>query len=161
MKVSIFRPTPGADGDSHNAWTELRGADHFAIVFAFAFGVGALRVTFAAPAMGAIWSTLLELPVMLAASWWVCAWMSRVCHISQRIEAIVMSLVAFTLLMGAELAGSVLLLDRTIYEHVGTYATAAGLLGMAGQVAFGLFPIVRVAWKNRANPAVKRTAVLE
>jgi hypothetical protein len=28
MKVSIFRPTPGADGDSRDGWTRFGGADH-------------------------------------------------------------------------------------------------------------------------------------
>ena len=53
------------------------GAAYFAIVFAVGFVLGALRVTFLAPAVGPLPAVALELPVMLAASWWTCGWLMR------------------------------------------------------------------------------------
>jgi hypothetical protein len=58
-------------------------------------------------------------------------------------QAAVMGVSAFILLMGAEIAGSVLLFDRTFFEHIGSYATLAGALGLAGQIGFGGFPVVQ------------------
>jgi hypothetical protein len=56
----------------------LTGAAYFVIVFAAAFALGALRVTFIVPAVGSVWATLLELPLTLAASWTACGWLVRI-----------------------------------------------------------------------------------
>ena len=56
----------------------LAGAVYFVIVFAAAFGLGVVRVTFLVPAVGSLLATLLELPFTLAASWIVCSWLIRI-----------------------------------------------------------------------------------
>ncbi|MES1200868.1 MAG: hypothetical protein ABUS57_05410 [Pseudomonadota bacterium] len=128
----------------------VAGAVYFVIVFAAAFALGVLRVTFVVPAIGNVWATLVELPFTLSASWVTCAWAKRHWRISSIRQSSAMGASAFVLLMGAEFAGAVAIFDRTISEHFGLYGTVAGALGLAGQIAFGLFPVIQGLRRNAA-----------
>ncbi len=119
------------------------GAAYFLIVFAVAFALGVLRVTFVVPAVGAVWATLAELPFTLAASWATCAWLCRRWRMSSLAQAASMGASAFVLLMGAEAAGGMIIFGRTLGENFGLFGTVAGVLGLSGQIAFGVFPIVQ------------------
>jgi hypothetical protein len=119
------------------------GATYFIIVFAAAFILGALRVSFVVPVVGALWATLAELPFTLAASWVTCAWIVRRWFIASIRQSILMSFTAFVLLMSAEAIGSSLIFGVTLRDLIRSYGTAAGALGLAGQIAFGLFPVVQ------------------
>jgi len=119
------------------------GAIYFVVVFAAAFALGALRVTFIVPAFGNLLATLIELPFTLFASWLTCVWVGRRWPVTSLRQALAMAICAFVLLMGAEVAGSILIFGRTFRDHIGSYGTAAGALGLAGQIAFGLLPIVQ------------------
>ena len=44
---------------------------YFGFVFAAGFVLGAVRVTQLTPSIGSIPATVIELPIMLAVSWWV------------------------------------------------------------------------------------------
>jgi len=120
------------------------GALYFVFVFAIAFALGAVRVSFVAPVTGAVWATALELPFTLAASWVVTTGVMRRAGITTLRPAVAMSATAFVLLMGAEAAGAMLIFGRTFGEHLQSFATPAGALGLAGQIVFGLFPVVQV-----------------
>lgn len=119
----------------------LAGAAYFLIVFVIAFGLGALRVTFVAPAVGPFWATLIELPIMLTASWLVCRLLVRRMGIGVMWQAIAMGLCAFALLMVAETGFSVMVFGGSPEEVLASYGTPHGLLGLAGQVAFGVLPV--------------------
>ena len=67
-------------------------------------------------------------------------------------QAIGMAAIAFALLMGAEAVGSMLLFGQRLEAHFSSYATAAGGLGLAGQIAFGLLPIVQYV-RNASSAA--------
>ena len=121
----------------------LAGAAYFAIVFAAAFALGALRVTFIVPAVGSVWATVIELPFTLLVSWMVCGWVLRFLEAPSLGQAVAMGASAFGLLMTAETIGALALFDRSLNEYVGSFATVAGALGLAGQIAFGLFPLAR------------------
>jgi hypothetical protein len=121
----------------------VAGAVYFAIVFVAAFVLGILRVTFVAPALGDITATLLELPLMLAFSWVCCAWVIRFLDAASLGRAIAMGATAFALLMGAEAVGSSFIYNRSLADHVASYATIAAASGLAGQIAFGLFPVAQ------------------
>ncbi len=114
-----------------------------AVVFAVGFVLGSVRVLVSAPRLGDLAATLLELPVMLAVSWAACGAALRRFDIAGRSEAAGMGLCAFALLMAAELILSVFGFGRTLGQHFSAYATAAGAIGLAGQVAFGIMPLVR------------------
>ena len=119
------------------------GGRYFLAVFAIGFALGTLRVLFVAPRLGESTAVLLELPLMLAAAWLVCGHLLRRRPLPCLGERALMGATAFALLMLAEAALSLLLFDRSLAEHLALYAETPQLLGLAGQVLFGLFPLVR------------------
>lgn len=122
------------------------GAVYFAAVFALGFLLGTLRVAALAPVLGETRAILLELPVMLAASWLVCGWSVRRFDVPRAVGArVAMGGVAFALLMAAELSLSILLMDRSAAEHLGRYAETGPALGLAAQLLFAAFPLMRRA----------------
>jgi hypothetical protein len=54
-----------------------------------------------------------------------------------------MGAAGFALLMGAEIALSFLAFGRTLAEHLAAYRTPAGTIGLAAQLAFAIFPLIR------------------
>ena len=120
------------------------GAAYFAIVFAVGFVLGAVRVLVLLPRLGEIGGVLVELPIMLAVSWFVCGWL--VGRFSVRAawgHRLAMGGMAFVLLMIAELGVSILAFDRLVTEHLGAYRSWAPALGLAAQLAFAAFPLLQ------------------
>jgi hypothetical protein len=115
---------------------------YFAVVFAAAFVLGALRVTLIAPQIGALAAVALEVPVVLAISWVVAGRVLRRWPSGQG-QRIAMGGIAFGLLMVAELALAVVLFGQTPGEHFAAMATLPGALGLAGQIGFAAVPALR------------------
>lgn len=118
-------------------------SEYFGLVFALGFVLGALRTVLLTPRLGATRAVMLELPVMLTASWLVCGRAIRrhaVPADAGRRGA--MGGLAFGLLMLAELALGRFGFRRSPAEQLARFRSADGALGLAGQVAFGLFPLV-------------------
>ncbi|MDP3196536.1 hypothetical protein [Tabrizicola sp.] len=109
-------------------------------VFAVAFVLGALRVTFVAPALGPVLAVALEVPAVLALSWIVAGRvLSRWPLLEKRIA---LALLSFALLMLLELA-TALAFGQTPAQFLAAMTTPAGALGLAGQIGFALIPLVR------------------
>ena len=88
----------------------LAGALYFATVFAAGFALGVLRTLLLLPAVGPLIAVLIELPLILGISWLACSRILR--HWPQTdTRAVAMGAFAFALLMLAEAAISLLLLD--------------------------------------------------
>lgn len=135
----------------------LAAIAYWLAVFATGFVLGVARTLIVAPRVGALAAVAVELPIILSIAWWICARILRWIPLTRR-GALAMGAVAFGLLLAAELALSSLLFGRTVGEHLALYADPAHLLGLAGQVAFALFPWlqsgaapVRAAVAERAN----------
>lgn len=120
------------------------GARYFLAVFAIGFALGTLRTLFLVPRFGETTAVLLELPVMLTAAWLVCGYLLRRRALGPG-ERAIMGGVAFALLMLAEATLSLLLFHRSLAGHLALYAETPHLLGLAGQLLFGLFPLLRGA----------------
>lgn len=118
------------------------GVLYFAAVFAIGFVFGTFRTLVLAPRLGELAAVAIELPMMLSAAWIICGWLLRDRKASLS-EATGMAAVAFLLLMLAEAALSVVLSGRTVTEHLALYSEPAHLLGLAGQIAFASFPLIR------------------
>ena len=127
----------------------LAGATYFGVVFAAGVVLGALRVFLVAPAIGPLGAVALELPFMLLASWWTCGWIVQRFVIVSRAEAAVTGASAFGLLIGAETGLALGLGGSSLDQVIASYGAPEGALGLAAQVAFGLFPIVRVGRGKR------------
>lgn len=122
------------------------GAAYFAIVFAAGFALGAVRTLFLAPMTGETIAVALELPLMLAISWLACrAEIRRFAVPDARAPRLLMGGSAFALLIIAETLLATLLFDRSLSEIGEAWTTAAGALGLGGQIAFAVFPLLQRA----------------
>jgi hypothetical protein len=120
------------------------GSAYFALVFAVGFALGTLRVLVLAPRLGEIGSIALELAVMLLVSWLACGWLlDRFAVPRAPRHRAAMGGVAFALLLAAELAISVLAFGRSPSEHLAAYRSWAAGLGLAAQMVFAAFPLLR------------------
>jgi hypothetical protein len=133
MMVSAMGPTLQA------------GSVYFLLVFVAGFVMGTLRVLLIAPVVGETGAVFLEIPVMLAIAWLVSrlavAWFAVPARLRLRL---VMGGLAFTLLILAEIGVSVLAFQRPLASHFQAYLAAPALLGLAGQIAFALFPAAQL-----------------
>jgi hypothetical protein len=127
----------------------LAGAVYVAIVFAAGFALGVVRSLMLEPAVGPLAAVALELPVMLAVAWFTCGRLLHRWPLSGA-GAIVMGAVAFAALMALELGVSLGLAGRSLAGHWALYRQTAHQLGLAGQIAFALFPLVQA--RRRSPP---------
>jgi hypothetical protein len=122
------------------------GSVYFAAVFALGFVLGVVRTLWLGPAVGELGAVALELPLMLAASWWLCRLLVGRFEVpAQFAERLGMGGWAFIMLMAAELFLSLVVMGSDWRQHMAHYATAAGALGLGGQLLFGLVPLLQAA----------------
>jgi hypothetical protein len=131
--------------------TGLRaGMIYFAIVFVFAFVLGVVRTLVVAPLIGELPAVLLEIPLMLAFSWLLCGQLVSRIGVSDGLGArTAMSVVAFALLMAAEIGLAPALVNRSLVQALESFRTVPGLIGLAGQIAFASFPLLQRRWPFR------------
>jgi len=126
----------------------IAGFIYFAIVFAVAFGLGALRVIWIAPALGALTATALEIPIVLAMSWWASARTTSWLAVPPKsADRALMGVVSFAFLMSAEIFLGTVAFGRSLSEQMSGYAQPAGVLGLAGQIAFAIVPWLQARLK--------------
>ncbi|MBS3929129.1 MAG: hypothetical protein KGZ65_13305 [Sphingomonadales bacterium] len=118
----------------------LAAAVYWAVVFAFAFVLGIVRTLWLAPRLGELAATLCELPLVLTVSWLTAKRVTRGFGVNAPGEALATGLIAFTLLMLAELALARVLAGQSVGQWAAGLTTPAGMLGLAGQVGFALMP---------------------
>jgi hypothetical protein len=122
----------------------IAGTLYCAVIFALGFVLGTIRVLLIVPRLGEVGAVLIELPIMLTASWIACGWVLRRLRVGPATGGrLTMGIVAFILLMLAELGVSVLLFGRTLAEHLGTYHSVNALSGLTAQMAFAAMPLLR------------------
>ena len=127
------------------------GITYFLIVFGAGVVFGGARVLYLLPVFGLVAALLIELPVMLLISWIACAVLVDRLSVAPTLSArLAMGGVAFGVLMAAELLVSVFLLDRSVDDHLRAYVTWSAMLGLAAQLAFGMFPVLQM---RRSVPA--------
>lgn len=125
------------------------GLAYFAGVFALGFVLGTVRVLWLAPRLGEGPAVLLELPVMLAASWAWCGWLLGRFRFPPGITApLLMGGVAFALLMAAEFTLGAAT-GTPPASHLARWATGPGAAGLAAQIAFALFPLARISLRRK------------
>ena len=116
---------------------------YFGIVFVAGFALGTIRVLFIEPHLGPVWSVALELPVMLGVSAFVACWVVGVCSVEPVASALLrMGLVALVLLVAAETPLGLFAFGLSIADQFSAYASLRGALTLAGQVGFGLMPLL-------------------
>jgi len=128
------------------------GFAYFLLAFGMGFALGIMRTVFVAPVLGETFAVALELPIILVFAWFICRWLTRQFLVPARLSArALMGIFAFALLMMGEVAISILLAGRSLAEHVLLYREASHILGLAGQIAFALFPVLQILTARSAS----------
>jgi len=132
----------------------VAGCVYAVIVFLVGFALGTVRVLWVVPRLGETAAVLLEAPFMLAFSWIASRWSTRWFRVPVDTgPRLVMGASAFVILMLLELGVSMLIFGRSMAEHLATYRTASGMIGLLAQLAFASFPCVQVWGARRSSPA--------
>lgn len=119
------------------------GFIYFAVVFAAGVLLGAIRVAFLAPAVGDWNATLIELPFILGVSWIACVSIIDRLGVERRAgDRLVMGFAAFGLLLVAEVALGLALMNRTFAGQIAAMSSPSALIGLAGQGLFAIFPLI-------------------
>jgi len=120
------------------------GVVYFVLTFSIAFFLGGLRVFFVVPRLGETAAAALETPLVLAASWVICGGVLRRFAVDPSVGSrLCVGAVAFALTIVAELAVSTFLFGRDLPAFLAVYATPSGQIGIAGQLAFAVMPLMR------------------
>ncbi len=129
------------------------GVGYFVAAFGLGFLLGTARVLVVAPAVGVVQATLIEVPIMLVASWRICSWIVRMLGVSSAPRArVTMGALAFTLLIAAETVLGVLGFGLTLQQQLAGYREPGPMLGLVAQIAFALFPLAQVMLTSKPSP---------
>ncbi|WP_298189783.1 hypothetical protein [Novosphingobium sp.] len=110
------------------------------LAFALGFILGIVRTFLVAPALGAFAAVAIEIPVMLASCVPLAVWCLRRWRIARWGNAALMGLAGFAVLMICEVLLG-LALGQGLQAILAAMGKPAGLLGLAGQIAFALLPL--------------------
>ena len=122
--------------------TLFTGTAYVVAVFAAGFVLGVLRTLVLIPLLGELAAVLVELPVILTIAWLICTRILRRWPLLPPAAA-AMGAIAFLLLMLAETSLSTLFAGRSLAEHLALYSQLPHQVGLAGQLAFALFPWIQ------------------
>lgn len=123
---------------------------YFVAVFAIGFLLGTLRVLVLIPRLGELVSTFIELPILLSAAWLISDFLTTRFNVPyQWWVRLNMGIVAFGILMAAELGLSVWLFGSTVQEHFAAYQSLPKTIGLAGQAVFALIPLLQMGKSER------------
>lgn len=118
------------------------GTAYVVAVFAAGFVLGVLRTLVLVPLLGELAAVLVELPLILTIAWLSCTRILLRWPLSPP-SAVGMGAIAFLLLVLAEAGLSKLLAGRGLAEHLALYSQLPHQVGLAGQLAFALFPWIQ------------------
>lgn len=106
--------------------------------------LGTLRVLVVAPHTGDLIATLLELPLILAAGWYACAWAQRLGSVPTATTArMAMGLSALLALLVLEAALAWVVAGTAPAAFVARFAEPAAQLGLAAQILYAAFPLLQ------------------
>lgn len=136
----------------------LAGFFYFLIVGAAGIALGVLREMFVTPQFGKTFAVILEVPLMLMLAWYSCRMLLRLVGVSHHMALrLLMGVTGFVLLLAMEQALAMALamaIGSTSQKLAFTQWPIADYIGLAGQVAFGLFPVfVRTGTEPVKPPA--------
>lgn len=127
-------------------------AAYFAIVFACGFALGAMRTVWLVPRLGVRSSELLEMPVMVAVSYFSARWVYRRFVRDMRSTSVAPAIgaLALALLVGAELALVLPLRQITLAEYWRERDPVSGTAYLLSLALFAVMPAL-VARAARAH----------
>lgn len=124
---------------------------YWALVFAAAFALGVVRTLWLAPRIGDLAAVACEVPVTLAISWWAARRVIAWWQISKAADARTLGLIAFAVLMAAELTLARLLSGQSATQWAASLLTPPGALGLGGQVLFAMIPWIQLVQRKMSG----------
>ena len=113
-------------------------------VFAAGFVFGIVRVLAISPVVGETVAILLELPLILAIAWAICAVLARSLAVPRHwLPRLVMGSVAFAVVILADSVVGIVLQGGNLKAVLAHYTSAPGLAGLAGQAVFAAIPLLQ------------------
>lgn len=133
------------------------GMTYFLLVFAVGWILGPIRVLWVAPRFGPLIGTLLEGVVMLIAMIVAARWAIRRFGMDRSLAATIsMGLIAFGLLIPAEIIGVLWIRTLSLREYLGTFLSPAGLVALLLFSLFAAMPTFVFRMDGRDKPADQR-----
>lgn len=127
--------------------TGLRsGAAYAAAVFTFAFFTGFMRTVALAqiPSLTPMAAIAVELPFILGFAWFACGLVLRRMHVDPAVSSrVAMSIASFAGIISLELCLALTLGQSNLPAFLATYRTPEAQMGLAGQIVFACFPLLR------------------
>jgi hypothetical protein len=112
------------------------------MLFALGFFLGTIRVLLVVPEIGVLSATLIEVPLMLVAAFFMCRWTIERWQVPPAVAVRgVMALWFLMLLALFETLVGVALFGRTLAGTWSGLATPAGLIGLTAQSIAALLPL--------------------
>ncbi|MGB5076984.1 MAG: hypothetical protein WBO17_05835 [Sphingorhabdus sp.] len=127
------------------------GTAYWVMIFSLGFVLGMLRVMIVLPWLGnELGAVLLELPVILAASWVAARLLVRRFQLNRSSEMWLMGCLAFALTLMSEALLAVFVFKEFLHEWAASQLVLPGALGFAGQMMFAAIPWL-IHRKDRAR----------
>jgi hypothetical protein len=149
----IMAQTQSEQANSHQPLTiRIVGAAalYFLIVFGVGFVLGPIRVFWLEPVIGAAAATLCEAPLLLAAMMFAALWVPSKIGLPISMGSLLkMGLIAFTILIVADVLVGTAIRGITWAEQFAYFATPGGLIYLGLLAVFALMP----ALINTGRPA--------
>lgn len=115
---------------------------YFSGVFFVAFVLGALRVIFVIPKIGAVAAVLIEIPIILIVSWLYFRYLlSKENTFYSHVDLFFVGFFSFLFLMITEYIFSIYFFHITAVQYFESMLTIHGLIGLLGQAAFASVPL--------------------
>lgn len=108
--------------------------------FGLIFALGVVRTLWLAPALGSTPAVLVELPIMLGASWLVAQRLVSTPPAMAPAKALRAGALVFAMLITAEAGLAVTLGGQSLARWAADLVRTPGWIGLAGQMVFGLMP---------------------
>lgn len=119
------------------------GTVYVLALFALGFVLGTLRVMFVAPHFGPFVATLMEVPLMMAAAFFICRYVMTKFEVPQGFGARWIMVPCFLVLLGIfETVLGFAVFGQTLSQQWQAVASPAGALGLTAQVITSLFPLL-------------------
>ena len=115
---------------------------YFAAVFGLGFVLGAIRVPFLVPRLGVRSAELLELPIMLAASFFSARWVVRRLGPFPAAKRLGIGAMALALMLAAELTMVFAVQGQSLTRYVATRDPVSGIAYILSLIAFAFMPLL-------------------
>jgi len=107
--------------------------------------LGTIRVLLVVPNVGELVGVLIELPILLTLAWIISVRVVVKAQVPHRLgPRLIVGASGLLLLLSTELVLSIWLFGNSAEAYFEAFRTPQGAIGLAGQAAFGLFPVVQL-----------------